>query len=248
MPHVPTNWQVWRNPEVAGRFADRRRGGLLGGDAQLAVMLELLRYVDSPQMCVLDLGCGDGVLLQTIMTTYPVKRGIALDGSPAMLEKAEVRFQDLGLFSDLVDLVEADFNDTAWIQRLPVPRFDAVVSGFAIHHSEDERKRALYGDIYSLLSPGGVFINVEHVASVSHLGEQLFESAYATNLARHRQEGGEKVTVEEVLEELRTRPDKAANRLASVEAQLGWLRDIGFHDVDCYWKQYELAVLAGFRR
>jgi tRNA (cmo5U34)-methyltransferase len=242
-----TNWQVWQDRDVARRFTDRRRGGLLGAEAQIETMLRLIREVRKPQLTVLDIGCGDGILLQSIMQAYPVARGVALDGSPAMLEKAEVRFQDLGLFSDLVELVEADFNTPEWVHRLSGTQFDAIVSGFAIHHSEDERKQSLYAEIFDLLAPGGVFVNIEHVASASPVGEAMFESAYAEHLARHRRSLGEEITDEEVVLELRSRPDKAANRLAPVGTQLNWLREIGFRDVDCYWKQFELAVLAGYK-
>jgi hypothetical protein len=41
------------------------------------------------------------------------------------------------------------------------------------------------------------------------------------------------------------RPDKAANILAPVEVQCEWLREIGFDDVDCYLKIFELAVFGG---
>src|ERR1041384_7958491 len=119
-----TNWQVWQDKDIARRFTDRRSGGLLGAEAQIDTMLRLVREVRKPQLSVLDLGCGDGILLQAIMQAFPVARGIALDGSPAMLEKAEIRFQDLGLFSDLVELVEADFNSQDWMHRLSQGRLD----------------------------------------------------------------------------------------------------------------------------
>ena len=90
-------------------------------------------------------------------------------------------------------------------------------------------------------------MNIEHVASASALGERLFDETFAENFTRYRQAQGEAVTYEMVIAEHHARPDKAANRLTPVETQLQWLREIGFADVDCYWKHFELAVLAGFR-
>jgi tRNA (cmo5U34)-methyltransferase len=71
-----------------------------------------------------------------------------------------------------------------------------------------------------------VFCNLEHVASPSPRAHERF------------------------LEALGIRPEQEdrSNQLLDVETQLRWLREIGFEDVDCYWKWRELALLVGFRR
>lgn len=41
---------------------------------------------------------------------------------------------------------------------------------------------------------------------------------------------------------------KALNILESVETQCNWLREIGFAEVDCYMKIFELALFGGIRK
>ena len=119
-------------------------------------------------------------------------------------------------------------------------RVDVVVSGFAIHHLPDVRKRALYAEIFAALAPGGTFLNLEHVASATPGVEAIHDEAMVAFRATAQ---GADVQATRVA--YHARPDKADNILAPVEHQCAWLREIGFVDVDVFWKWFELALFGG---
>jgi tRNA (cmo5U34)-methyltransferase len=167
---------------------------------------------------VLDLGTGDGRLLGLVKNARPGCLGVALDFSPPMLEKARMRFAGDGT----VRVIEHDLAEP--LPDLTGP-FDAVVSCFVIHHLEHERKRELYGEVFGLLKPGGVFLNLEHVSSPTLRLHERFLTALGLTVAE----------------------EDPSNRLLDVETQLRWLREIGFADVDCHWKWLEMALLGGER-
>jgi tRNA (cmo5U34)-methyltransferase len=177
----------------------------------------LLDHVPKTVQRILDLGTGNGRLLSLLKIDRPQAKSIALDFSPTMLEAAKTQFAD----DDTVQVIAHNLDE-------PLPTlgtFDAVVSSFAIHHLAHERKRSLYQEIFAVLEPGGIFCNLEHVASPNAKVHEQFR--VAIGISEH--------------------PDDPSNILLDVETQLPWFRDIGFEDVDCYWKWLEMALLIGIK-
>ncbi len=94
---------------------------------------------------VLDLGTGDGRLLALVRLARPGCTGVVLDFSPTMLEKARMRFAGDGE----IQIMKHDLGEPL----RDLGSFDAVVSCFAIHHLEDDRKRELYTEILACSNP-----------------------------------------------------------------------------------------------
>lgn len=204
---------LWTRPEHAQRYLDvayripRREEGESA----------LMEFVPAATRRILDLGSGEGRLLGLLLERLPEATGVALDFSDQMLGRLHARFDE----DPRVDVCAHDFS-----RPLPdLGAFDAVVSSFAIHHLVDDRKRELYAEAYARLVPGGVFLNLEHVASPTTTLHEAFLAAI----------------------DVRVEDDDPSNKLRDVESQLQWLRAIGFAAVDCHWKWRELALLAGVR-
>jgi ubiquinone/menaquinone biosynthesis C-methylase UbiE len=233
--------EVWKQREVAAAFLTERSLLIPDRQRQLDVLLRVLRLGPRPPRRVLDLGSGDAILLAAVLEAFPEAGGVAVDFSPLMLEQARTR---LAHYGPRATTVEADLQSPAWRAGVAGP-FDAVVSSFAIHHLPDDRKRALYGEIYDLLAADGTFLNCEHVASPTPRVEQFFDDAMTEHLWQRRRERGDDVPLEQVRRQYQERPDRSANILAPVEEQCRWLREVGFGDVDCFWKYFELAIFGG---
>jgi len=237
-----TTATIWKLPAIVNRFLSYRVAIPLAQE-QISVMMSILKMREQPVENFLDLGCGDGVLGAAILGEYPSAHGVFVDFSESMLEQAREQLKE---YAGQLAFENLDYGNNAWVNRIQakVP-FDAVVSGYSIHHQPDVRKREVYTEIYSLLKPGGWFINIEHVSSAAQLNVELFEKHYTSaRYAIEKQNGGTR-TLEQIVEEYTNRPDKAANILAPVELQCDWLREIGYEDVDCYMRIYELAVFGG---
>jgi tRNA (cmo5U34)-methyltransferase len=200
---------LWSEPEHAGSYlarADRMPHRREGEDV---LVRDLGRR---PIGRILDLGCGDGRLAALVLAAHPDATAVCVDMSPTMLDAARARFGE----DPRVAFVSARLDDP-----LPVVGpFDAVVSSFAIHHVDHDRKQTLSAEVAALLAPGAVFANLD-----------IVESPTPALHAQWRDEMGA--------------DDDPSDRLAPLVPQLEWLRDAGLDDVDCIWKWRSLALLRG---
>ncbi len=206
---------------------DRDRMKLIPGhEGFYAAALEL---IPAEAKTIVDLGAGSGLFSAMLHAAFPAAQLYLIDFSEAMLELAKKRLGD----APNLHYVLADYSTKA----LPAA-CDAVVSALSIHHLEDEGKRAILGNIFAALRPGGVFVNADHIAGPTPELEEVYQQRW---LAEIRRLGA---TEQQVSDSLYRQQE---DRRTPVEPQLAWLREAGFADVDCWFKYSSFAVMTGTR-
>jgi tRNA (cmo5U34)-methyltransferase len=237
--------QVWKTEALGKRYLEGVRGAIPLAEQQIELILFLAQQALPQVHRLLDLGCGDGILGSALMSQYPNAHGVFLDFSDTMIQAARAKVLPM---TRQATFITQDYGTPEWVNAVnPHGPFDIIVSGFSIHHQPDARKRALYEELFILLAPGGLLLNLEHVASASPWLQTVFDQHFVEALWRFHERSGTTKTKDQIAQEYYHRPDKGVNMLALVEEQCRWLQEIGFLHVDCYFKILELALFGGIK-
>ncbi|MGH7778569.1 MAG: class I SAM-dependent methyltransferase [Candidatus Binataceae bacterium] len=192
--------------------------------------LELMPFKRDDRFEVLDLGAGTGLLSAMIAQAFPKAQLTLFDLTPEMLTIARQRLKPLG---KRVRFATADFAAAAKPKS-----YDAVVSALAIYHLPDSGKRHLFADILKYLTPGGVFINADQVAGETAAIDQRSRRMWMSRARELRiAERDLNMALERMKQDLP----------ATVGQQLGWLRECGFIEVACTYRNLIFAVLSGMK-
>jgi ubiquinone/menaquinone biosynthesis C-methylase UbiE len=234
--------QLWETREIADKYLSGVRGAIPLAAEQIEIMLMLVKGAKINVNSFLDIGCGDGVLAAAILEHFPNAKAVLLDISEPMIESAK---EKLSIYNN-TDFIVCDYGRKDWLNKVSSSTpFDLIVSGFSIHHQPDVRKHELYEEFFNMLNVNGLFINIEQVLSPTKWIESIFDELFIDSLYKMHFKQGNSISRDEVAEFWFNRPDINDNILALVETQCEWLRQIGYLDVDCYFKILELAVFGG---
>ena len=188
--------------------------------------LELIPYAPDAPIRVLDLGAGTGLFSKHVLGKYPNARLVLYDLADRMLAVARKRFEKkAGQFQYIVEDYRKIQGDR---------EYDLVISSLSIHHLEDDEKRKLFGGIYSLLRAGGVFLNVDQIRGETAYLRDVYWKHW---LDQVRRAGFSEARIQESID--RRIP---YDRDAVLDDQLAWLKEAGFRNVDCVYKNFFVGV------
>jgi tRNA (cmo5U34)-methyltransferase len=199
---------------------------------------------------IVDLGGGSGRLGEKIAARFPDCHVMVIDQSEAFLALAAQR---LARFGDRGRCVLSRLQD-AWEHELGTPPA-ALVSMSAIHHLEPQEKQSLYRRCHEVLRPGGILLNGDEIRPAGDAEFRGLLDAWWAHMQRVIAKGRVTPEMETVLQRWKERNvDRfGAPRVSgddcqeTIEAQLSYLRDIGFTNVGVYWQQDLWAVLRGVK-
>jgi tRNA (cmo5U34)-methyltransferase len=186
---------------------------------------------DGGPIRVLDLGAGTGLLTAVLAEALPGAAFTLLDEADGMLQQARERFA--GRAEGSLDVIVGDV-----LRDFPQGPFDVIASGLAIHHLDPADQAAVYAAAHQHLAPGGVFVNAEQLHAP---GPRWLEDHYLERELVHARAGGFTPEAEEQVW-IRWSIDQHVD----LEQQLRWLHAAGFPLVDCVFKSWRFAVVAGW--
>lgn len=180
---------------------------------------------------VLDIGTGNGSLGLEVLHVYPKAQLVCHDFSEVMLNRAK---QQLIQFSEQLTFIKSDLRNPTWTYDI-VGTFDAVVSSSAIHNvvvgppkGSVERIKQIYFEIFNLIKPKGCFLNYDIVGAAGSISKQI----YLKKTANFKPEDDMGALDQQGMDILN---------------HLDWLKQVGFDEVDCLWKEHKRAIFGGFK-
>lgn len=212
---------------TAGDYDAARRQLIPGFEDFYGTAVAALPFAADAALTIADLGAGTGILSARIADAFPNARLILIDLADEMLAIARQRLSGRGA---------AEFRTGDYAAGALPEGCDAVVSALSIHHLADDAKRRLFARIFAALEPGGAFVNAEQVLGPTPELERFYDARW---LDQVRAAG---VTTEALAA---ARERMREDRPATLAAQMGWLAEAGFAEVDCLYKNGRFAVYAG---
>lgn len=201
---------------------------------QMQVVSDLLSTLKG-QNHIVDLCCGEGLLDELILESYPTFTVQGFDGSVEMLHRAQER---LSRFGNRFTCQRFELASSEW--RKPEQTINAVISSMAIHHLTGSQKQELFTDVFKFLAPNGVFIIADIVLHPDKMGENQAAEALDDVVRRRSIElDGNTAAFDFFRKEgwniFRYLDPEDIDKPSPLFDQLKWLEQSGFSNVDVHW-------------
>jgi trans-aconitate methyltransferase len=222
--------------------------------ARFETLVHVVKANTPNPLAILDLGCGTGSVMQEFSDAFPAAELMGIDFDFTLLSLAKER---LAKDSSRVSFIQADLRKTDWAEGVS-GRFDGVLSATALHWLSDGELATLYCRIYSILKPGGIFLNADHVACPNVFVQQHWQEQ--KRLMTPKTENQKEPWVafwEDYFRELGDDSKVKRNAIQGdwhgieeglpLEWHFAALKKAGFASADCFYRFFGDAIYGGIK-
>lgn len=215
-----------------------------------------------PDPLLLDLGCGPGSLAVRLLGRVPGATVVGVDADPLLLALGRAAYGDRARLS----FADLDLRVPGWPAGLGLDRpADAAVSTTALHWLPVPALRAMYDELVTVLRPGGLLLNGDHLAedeAQAPVLARLDRALTEREEERAGRDGDEEdwkdwwqaATADPVLadaaaerERRRLSEDHHGSESVRLAEHVGALRAAGFTEIGTIWQHGENRILAAVR-
>ena len=222
-----------------------------------------------PDPLVVDLGCGPGSLAARLLDRLPGAVVVAVDADPLLLALGQIARSDRADGSaeaGSLRFAELDLQVPGWSAKLGLDRaVDAAVSTTALHWLSPAGLAAMYAEVASVLRPGGLLLNGDHLTedpaaapTLARLGRAMNEREEQRRAPNGRAEDWtawwQAVRADPLLAGLvaeRERryvvPDHHGSPSGRLAVHVDALRAAGFSEVGTLWQRGDNRLLCAVR-
>lgn len=245
------DWQVWvnRHDRMSERYFVKR-------DERFRMIIRLISDTQDHPIRVLDLGCGAGVLMFSVLEAFSKAEVIGVDFDPTVLWISEARLKHFG---KRCRLIMTDFLDPSWTGHIEDP-LDAVISSQTFHMLSAQQLVPLYRQVAEILRPGGIFISADHVRSDSPAIQEAWERQRREVRDEEARDdaddwdgfwkdysGALGVDLSEIHRRLYGGRERGKKEKLPLVWHLSRLLESGFRSAECFWRREFDAVYGGER-
>jgi tRNA (cmo5U34)-methyltransferase len=214
--------------KYASQYNQSRRKLIPCFDDFYRIAVETIPFPKEESIKVLDLGAGTGLLSFFVASVFTNAEIMLVDVSENMLAQAKSTLSSL---SNKFNYLATDYSCIEFGQK-----YDVVISALSIHHLQELQKVELFKNIHTHLNPGGIFINADQVQGESAHIDTCYREAWIKQI---KENGVTMAELDAAFERMKE------DKMSTLESQMHWLRDAGFADVNCWYKNYSFVVFSG---
>lgn len=129
---------------------------------------------------ILEIGCGSGFTSEIILKADKRIHLLAIDNEPEMIRQIKRR---LGKYikAGRIRIIKADALE--YVRKTQSAKFDAFASALTIHNFNFKYRRMFLAEVYRLLKPDGLFVNMDRYA---HDNSKIFKKWVAWQIGMYR--------------------------------------------------------------